>query len=149
MTQPLSPLFSGQLTPGIYRLDMSQRAGALCNQVEERGWRCFLLDGSAVFDKHSFLSASAHAMHFPAYYGHNWDAFEECITDLSWLPAAGYVLLYDHAVAFAAQHPQEWATAFAILDSTVAYWQQQGRPFFVLLRNAGRIAQTAPPLALP
>jgi len=34
------------------------------------------------------------ALEFPTYFGHNWDAFSDCITDLSWLQAgAGIVLL--------------------------------------------------------
>ena len=142
MTHPLSPILSGDLPPGIYRLDMSLRAGTLCNQVEQHGWRCFLLDGSSIYDKPSFLAASARAMHFPDYFFHNWDSFEECVTDLSWLQAPGYVLIYDHVSALVAQHPRAWNTAYAILADAVAYWEQHSRPFYVLLRNTGRIPQT-------
>ena len=28
---------------------------------------------------------------FPEYFGRNWAAFEECIKDLSWLPAVSYL----------------------------------------------------------
>lgn len=33
------------------------------------------------------------ALQFPYYFGHNWDAFDECITDLQWLPGSCYVLV--------------------------------------------------------
>jgi hypothetical protein len=142
MTGPLSALLSGKLPPGLYRLDMSRRSAALCIAVERHGWRCFLIDGAAVYDKQTFLDEAARAMRFPPYFGRNWDAFEECITDLSWAEAPGYVLIYDHASILVAQHPEAWNVAYAIMADAVQTWQNQSRPFYVLLRNAGRIPQT-------
>src|SRR5262245_61564665 len=34
----------------------------------------------------------AAALQFPGYFGENWDAFMECLTDLEWLPGDAYVL---------------------------------------------------------
>ena len=74
-------------------------------------------------------------MQFPAYFGHNWDAFEECVTELTWLPAQGYVLFYDKMARFANAQPKEWVTAQSILEETITYWQKQSVPFYVLLRG--------------
>jgi len=34
----------------------------------------------------------AAALQFPGYYGENWDAMDECITDLAWMPARWYLI---------------------------------------------------------
>lgn len=39
----------------------------------------------------------AAALQFPSYYGENWNAFFECIRDLSWLGDVGLVLLVTDA----------------------------------------------------
>lgn len=58
-------------------------------------------------------------MHFPAYFGDNRDSFGECIRDLMWQPANGYVLLYDRFWSFAEDDPLHWETASDILISAV------------------------------
>src|SRR5215212_2915668 len=35
----------------------------------------------------------AAALQFPRYFGRNWDAFYDCLTDLAWLPAQTYLLV--------------------------------------------------------
>lgn len=131
----LDPIFSGEKAPAIYRLTSRAKPSGVLDAVTDHGWQGFYIDGRAIADKQTFLTAGAQAMQFPAYFGRNWDAFEECITELTWLPAPGYVLLYDMMARFANADPKEWATAKSILEDTIAYWQKQSIPFYVLLRG--------------
>ena len=43
-----------------------------------------ILDGRQLGDKASLLAALGQVLHFPDYYGGNWDALDECLADLSW-----------------------------------------------------------------
>jgi len=70
---------------GLYRLASRAPAAAIAARARERGWLPLVLDGAAVRGKADFLAASAAALAFPAYFGHNWDALAECLTDLAWL----------------------------------------------------------------
>ncbi len=135
MSIKINAILAETLPPGIYPLGSRARASTIVQAVERHGWRCFYLDGRQIGDKAAFLAASAQAMHFPSYFGGNWDAFEECLTDLAWVPAPGYVLLYDDVAHFAAAHPAEWTTARAILADAVARWRALGTPMYVLLRG--------------
>jgi RNAse (barnase) inhibitor barstar len=49
-----------------------------------RGWKC-----STYQALHNEVAA---ALQFPNYYGENWDAMDECITDLDWMPADWYLI---------------------------------------------------------
>jgi RNAse (barnase) inhibitor barstar len=45
----------------------------------------------------SLYDEFAAALQFPYYFGENWNAFDECITDLEWMPADVYVLVITNA----------------------------------------------------
>src|SRR5437899_6242680 len=45
----------------------------------------------------SFFDESAAALQFPYYFGENWNAFDEVMGELSWLPAEAYLLLFTSA----------------------------------------------------
>lgn len=47
--------------------------------------------------KQDLLRALAEGLKFPPYFGHNWDALEECMCDLSWLGGeSGVVVIHKH-----------------------------------------------------
>lgn len=140
----LALLLGGAYPPGIYRFADREAAPHVLRRVRQRGWAGWHLNGRAIDGKAAFLDAAARTMRFPSYFGRNWDAFEECITDLGWLAAAGYVLLYEAPNYFAAAQPREWQTALSVLGDAAGYWGGRGVPFFVLLRKTGGAAPDLP-----
>ncbi len=131
----LDLILAGAPTSGVYRVATRSSAQEIMHQAARRSWHGGCLSGRSIVDKASFLRASARALAFPAYFGHNWDAFEECLTDFAWLHCAGSLLLYDEPVHFANNSPREWQTALAILQASADPWRQQQKPFYVLLRK--------------
>ena len=126
---------------GVYRIGEEDDPTEVVAGAESLGWTAFRVDGADVPDKPGFLSRSASAMRFPAYFGQNWDAFEEIVNDPDAMPdAQGYLLLLDDFAAFARSQPGEWATARAILTEAAERWRKEQRGFLVLLRKAGRSA---------
>jgi RNAse (barnase) inhibitor barstar len=84
-------------------------------------------------DKENLLRAIAAALRFPDWFGRNWDALEDCLTDLSWLPADGYVLVFEQA-----RPGDEFGVLVDVLRSSAAHWAGRGKPFFALFVDPAR-----------
>jgi hypothetical protein len=120
---------------GVY--DLPPAAGPEFRRAAANsGLELFPLDLAGIDDKAAFLRAAADLLRFPPYFGSNWDAFEECLTDLSWLETEGWLLLIEHPDSFRENAPEELATARDILDSAAAFWKEQGVCFFVGIVSA-------------
>ncbi len=66
----------------------------------------------------------ARALEFPDYFGHNWDALEECLADLGWLPAKGYVILITEAQSVIPGDDEEYETLLKILNDAGEAWSK-------------------------
>ena len=89
-------------------------------------------------DKKAFLAYVASALHFPEWFGGNWDALHDCLTDLEWVPATnGYVLIFEQAEHFGSNQRQEFDEATAVLISAAEYWKSKGTPFWALVAAPG------------
>ncbi len=102
------------------------------------GLGLFCLDLGGLRDKAGFLEAAAEALRFPDYFGRNWDAFEECLTDLSWLDVEGFFLVIRNPENFARRAPRSWRSARAILRDAAAFWRGQNIRFFVGINRDAR-----------
>lgn len=132
-------LFTGVSRPGLYRLRAGVKDSSIGQSAQACGWRVTHVDGYAISDKRSFIQAVGHALNFPAYSATNWDAFEESLRDLSWLPEPGVVVLYSAAAVFPAADADAWATARAILTEASESSPARGKALVILFRNAGRM----------
>ena len=88
----------------------------------------------------------ARALKFPDYFGHNWDALEECLADLEWLPAKGYILLITDAAHVLPDDEAEYETFLDILCDAGEAWgngqaemsARRATPFHVLFAVSER-----------
>jgi hypothetical protein len=99
------------------------------------------LDGAQCATKDALLRAIARALDFPAHFGLNWDALEDSLTDLEWLPAAGYVLVITDAARLLAGNDADYRMLLAILENAGTEWSRPRsdaasrppRPFHTLM----------------
>jgi hypothetical protein len=87
----------------------------------------------AFADKPALLHNMASALGFPDWFGHNWDALEDCLTDLSWRDAPGYVLLIESP-----RPGDDLGVLIDILRSSADFWAGRGKPFFALFVDPQR-----------
>jgi len=100
------------------------------------GYAFFHLEGRHIARKEQLLKHVAMTLDFPADFGHNWDALEECLTDLEWVDGEGYVIYYDHIDTLLSEHPDQFETLVEILRDAVASWKEDGTAMIVLLSGS-------------
>lgn len=120
---------------GVHAWKPAYTVPALVALADLAGWQHFVIDLRGVAHKLQFLDKCAQVMAFPSYARRNWDAFEECVNDLSWTHAPGYLLLLDRSRRFATNDSESWQTALDILREAAAHWQSRGITFSVLVRG--------------
>lgn len=108
---------------GVYR---AARADEIVEATRDSGLQVARIAGS---DKMSLLENIAKALAFPDWFGRNWDALEDCLTDLSWNEAAGYVLIFEDA---------RNDVMTDILASAAEFWRGRGKPFFAVFIDPAR-----------
>ena len=83
----------------------------------------------AVRDKNAFMKAVAAALAFPAYFGHNWDAFYDCMLDVE--RGDGLVIVFSEASAFARSDPEEFAAAIDTFVDAADFWKDEKKTLVV------------------
>ena len=121
---------------GVWFLPAHKEPRSLQKLAKSQGFAFFHVEGKNIGRKEQLLNHVATALHFPGDFGHNWDALEECLTDMEWVDADGYVIYYDHIDALMAAHPDQFATLVEILRDAVASWKADGTAMVVLLSGS-------------
>ena len=100
--------------------------------------------------KEELLRRFATALGFPDWFGLNWDALEDCLTDMSWRPAEGYLLLICDIAGLEDLESEERDTLFDILRACARFWAEADTPFLVAFVDpAGVLALPALPVGHP
>ena len=144
MSNFLEQLFKDKDKAGVYLTGPDTRL--IAEAAQAAGLALWRVDIGHVHDKQGFTALVAKALAFPDWFGGNWDAFEDCLGDLSWQPAPGYVLLLEHGKHFGAGHKQEFVTAVEVLDGVAESWQDQGKPFWAIISGPDGWDAGLPPL---
>ncbi len=111
-------------------------------------WASVLIDVGEGGGREAFFEACAVGFGFPDYFGHNWDAFEEClesqefdeVEDLD--DADGLLILWSGWGDMAAAEPEEFAIAIDVFRDILAAWEESDLAARVVLIGEG------PPLSL-
>jgi RNAse (barnase) inhibitor barstar len=125
---------------GVYRVAQADEIIDATRGSELDVVRIDLTDAS---DKDQLLAQIASALAFPRWFGRNWDALEDCLSDLSWRRGEGHVLIVEGFEDVHARRRDEFGVLLDIFTSSAQYWQQRDRPFFVAFVD--RVARLALP----
>ncbi|MDT0444786.1 barstar family protein [Streptomyces johnsoniae] len=130
-------ILDGTTPPGVYRWPGAGRGDAAADAVRlaaRAHWHAAVLPLADVTDKFSFLDACAEALELPDWFGRNWDALQDCLTDLSWWGAPrGYLLIATGWEVLMRTAPDVGAAARPVVEEAVTHWRTRRIPMTVLL----------------
>lgn len=123
---PPARRFDDASASGVYR---ASAAAAIESAARAAGLDVVRVELSGAAEKLTLLRAVAAALRFPDWFGENWDALEDCLTDLSWRPAGGYLLLFEGHERLSSEMLESF---IEILTAAAQYWAGRGTRFFAV-----------------
>ncbi|HDR4565347.1 MULTISPECIES: barstar family protein [Bacillus cereus group] len=90
------------------------------------------INGSKCGDINGLFSEFSKKMNFPDYFGDNWNSFDECINDLSWLKSKQYLILINDTEKLLANDNENFEVLIEILSDTCMEWAE-GREYGELI----------------
>jgi RNAse (barnase) inhibitor barstar len=128
----LQTVLANASTAGVYHLphiDKSQVVAA----AKAGGLAIFRIDLAKAANKEQMLAIIAKSLNFPDWFGHNFDALADCLADMGWHPAEGYVVLLEHCDSIHGKAEEDFVSALNIFEQAASDWREEGVPFWCLV----------------
>lgn len=134
---PELPDLADHARAGVYPLDPAHLA-TLRARAHRQRYHLAEIDCEDCHDKAQLLALTARQMRLPEYFGRNWDALYDCLTDPAALPIApGHVLLFTRTQTLRQHAPEalEMLRQLCSDAATDAAAQMPPRPLWTFLLN--------------
>lgn len=118
---------------GVYRSAID--SGEIVSAAKSAGLQVYKIDLAKARGKLGLFDALSKALKFPSHFGKNWDALNDCLTDLAWLNGNGWVLILGNGKTFAAKYQDDLDMALDLFDGVTACWREDGKPFWVIVKD--------------
>lgn len=122
MTKPAPDTLLSPTPPWVIKVDL--RSDAAKNSIQGAGQVGVVinLDGASARTLDDFFSLLSERLEFPDYFGSNWPALKDCLTDLEWLPANFYCLVFKNSDLLFKDEPIERKAFIATMKSVAEEW---------------------------
>ena len=79
------------------------------------------------------LKQLGNKLHFPDWYGSNFDALYDCLSDSSWSPAPGKIIVIEGCDSLRLADPASFATLIEVFQAAADARREYDHPFWLLL----------------
>lgn len=128
---------------GLYHLPPGRRP-AIERSAGQHHLYWLVVDLSSSRSKATVLNQFAQTLDFPGWYGANFDALFDCLTDPEWQPAMGQVLMICGGDAFRQSDPEQFAMLLEVLHGAAETRRESGQPCWILIDTPARGVATLP-----
>ena len=125
-------LLSKSEQAGIYYLAATRRnmIENAARQLRFRHWHLEIVPGQMA---DAVLEQIGKVLHFPEWYGANFDALHDCLTDPECLPGTGHILTISGCSSLRSSDPEGFATLLEVFKAATDDLRQAGVPLWILL----------------
>ena len=117
---------------GVYHMPQGD-SESLVVAADANGYAVFRVDLGQAGDKESLLAEIARDLAFPEWFGSSFDALLDCLCDMGWRPAEGYLILLEHCDGIHGRAEGDFVTTIEILSTAAEEWREQGIAFWCLV----------------
>jgi RNAse (barnase) inhibitor barstar len=117
---------------GVYHMPHMDKAPIVA-AAEANGFAAFRVDLAGAADKSQLLTEIGHALEFPEWFGHNFDALADCLGDMAWRPAEGYLVILEHCDGIHGMAEDDFVAALQVFQQAADDWREQGIAFWCLV----------------
>jgi RNAse (barnase) inhibitor barstar len=89
------------------------------------GWDILRVRGTKSSDEATFFDELAAALQFPYYFGENWNAVWDCITDLNWLKGSSFLVVFDSAEHLLSESDRGFQFLLTVLTDAHERWHRE------------------------
>lgn len=120
---------------GVYHLPFAlhDKFEGLMAAAKDLDYAVFRVDLSEARNKQDLLATIGKAMDFPDWFGDNWDALADCLADLEWSPAEGYLVLLEHCDQLHANAGDDLVAALQLFGAAIDEWRERGIALWCLV----------------
>lgn len=130
-------LFESTEESGVYYLPPAHQGSAV-DAAQKKGLLVLTVEIAARANKDQALEQLGAALHFPTWYGANFDALFDCLTDPDWQPARGHVIMIKGVIELRATNPDDFATLIEVFEAATEARREAASPFWVLIDTPAR-----------
>lgn len=111
---------------------LPEQASSVKKELSTSSVVTFEFDASSIKDDEMLFSEISNALFFPDYFGSNWDALDECLADMEWNEADGYVLFITNAGKLWSDAAYTAGKLVSVWQSVAEQWSQESKPFHLV-----------------
>lgn len=122
---------------GVYFLPAPRRPAieSVCSRLH---FKTLTADIAEFSSAEKVLYQLGSALNFPIWYGANFDALFDCLTDPDWEPAKGHVLLISGISRLRTADPDDFATLIDVFHAAAEARREMQSPFWILIDAPAR-----------
>lgn len=114
---------------GVYEIPAGG-IDAVLAAAAANGYLVYRVDLRTARSREQMLQLVGEGMELPAWYGANYDALMDCLCDLNWVPAPGYVVILENCHNLNTLAAPEFNMMIDVFAEAANAWREEDKPFW-------------------